>query len=34
MITAEEIGVNSGNVDDVSNNPERERLMGRSGSTK
>ena len=33
MITAEEIGVTSATVDMVSNNPERERLMGRSGST-
>ena len=33
MITAEEIGVTSATVDDVSNNPERERLMGRSGNT-
>jgi len=33
MITAEEIGVTSATVDVVSNNPERERLMGRSGNT-
>jgi len=33
MITAEELGVTSATVDDVSNNPERERLMGRSGNT-
>jgi general L-amino acid transport system substrate-binding protein len=33
MITAEEVGVTSATVDDVSNNPERERLMGRSGNT-
>ena len=33
MITAEELGVTSATVDDVTNNPERERLMGRSGNT-
>ena len=33
MITAEEIGVTSATVDVVTNNPERERLMGRSGNT-
>ena len=33
MITAEEIGVSSATVDVVSSNPERERLMGRSGNT-
>jgi general L-amino acid transport system substrate-binding protein len=33
MITAEEIGVTSATVDTISNNPERERLMGRSGNT-
>ena len=33
MITAEELGVTSATVDEVTNNPERERLMGRSGNT-
>jgi|TARA_B100000929_G_scaffold290743_1_gene285719 general L-amino acid transport system substrate-binding protein len=33
MITAEEVGVTSATVDEVTNNPERERLMGRSGNT-
>ena len=33
LITAEELGVTSATVDVVTNNPERERLMGRSGNT-
>lgn len=33
MIAAEEVGVTSATVDVVTNNAERERLMGRSGST-